>query len=327
LKQQQHSKESNNFNKRGKKESCFFPSLGGLQHMLGRYSDSIKKTGVILSFLLPAIIIYGIFMVYPILQAVRLSFFDWNGSSQSMNFIWFDNYTKLFQDTIFYRALINNIIWVVMELVIVVVPVLILAILISSVKRGKTFFRAGFYLPAILSMPVVAVIWAKIYDPYIGPINSVLKMIGADGLARNWLVDPITVLPSLILASTWVAYGFYMVLYLAGLQGIDYSLYEAADMDGAGFFAKLFNVTIPSLKPMMNVIITLSVITSFKSFAIVWIATQGGPLYRSEVVATYVYKMAFSQFQASYGAASGVILAVIIISFTVIFNRLREREG
>jgi len=264
-------------------------------------------------------------MLYPIVEAVSWSFFDLNPTKPVMEFVGFTNYINILQDEIYMMSLLHNLLWVAIELTLVVIPVLVLAIMISNIKRGKLFFRAAFYLPAVLSVPVVAVIWGKIYDPYIGPINSFLKWVGLGNLALNWLGEPLTVLPVLIIASTWVAYGFYMVLYLAGLQGIDYSLYEAAELDGAGMLQKFFHITLPSLSYTINLIISLVIINSFKGFAMVWIITQGGPFYKSEVVATYVYKAAFTKYQISYGAAGSIVLAIIIIVVTIIFNRLRER--
>ncbi|TVY10447.1 carbohydrate ABC transporter permease [Paenibacillus cremeus] len=284
-----------------------------------------KQTIVVLSFLGPALLFYGFFMLYPMEEAIRWSLLDLNAKSTVAHFVGLSNYVEILKDSVFQSSLLNNLEWVMMELLLVVFPVLILSVMITKVKRGKLFFRAAFYLPAVLSMPVVAVIWSKIYDPYIGPVNSFLKLIGLKGLALNWLGEPFTVLPALILASTWVAYGFYMVLYLAGLQSIDYDLYEAADLDGAGTVSKFLHITLPSLRHTINFIVSLVIINSFKGFSMVWIITQGGPFYKSEVVATYVYKQAFSKYQISTGAAGSVILALIIMLVTIVFNRIRER--
>src|SRR5690606_4763410 len=139
-----------------------------------------------------------------------------------------------------------------LSLVLMVIPTLILAVLISKVKRGKTFFRAGFYLPSVLSLAVVGVLWSKIYDPTMGPINTFLRSVGLDFLAFNWLGQPILVIVALVIASTWAFYGLYMILFLAGLQNIDYQVYEAADIDGAGPIRKFWYITIPSLRNTMN---------------------------------------------------------------------------
>ncbi|MFB9275772.1 carbohydrate ABC transporter permease [Cohnella cellulosilytica] len=285
---------------------------------------TLKRSGVVLSFVAPALLLYCVFMIYPMIEAIRLSLFDWDGSSPDMNFIGLENYIETFQDKIFGLALKHNLLWVVLDLIIIVIPVLILAVLVGKVNKGKLFFRAGYYLPAVLSLPVVGVLWAKIYDPNIGPINIFLKAIGLESISQIWLGNPWTVLPAIIIAGAWSGYGLYFILFMAGLQSIDYSLYEAADIDGAGPVRKFWSITIPSLKNTMNIVISMVIIWGLKSFALIWTLTQGGPFYKSEVVATYVYKSAFAMYDVSYGAAGSVILAIIVIVLTVLFNSLRE---
>lgn len=289
-----------------------------------RSKKKIKTMLTYLSFLLPAFIIYGILMIYPMVETFRLSFFDWDGASPIMNFVGLQNYIESFKDPVFKRALLNNFVWMLLSLALMVIPVLILAIMISNVKKGKLFFRAGFFLPNVLSLAVAAVLWGKIYDPSIGPINYLLKRAGLDHLARNWLGDPLTVLPALVIVNCWVFYGLFLVLYMAGLQNVDKSLYEAAELDGAGAVGKFWYVTIPSLRNTLNVVISMIIIYGLKSFPLVWIMTQGGPFYRSELVATYIYRVAFTMNDISYATAASVILAVIIIFITFLFNMIRE---
>ncbi|MFF2445537.1 carbohydrate ABC transporter permease [Neobacillus sp. NPDC058068] len=292
----------------------------------GKNKIKYKKMITILSFLLPALILYSIFMLYPMIDAVRFSFFDWDGAAPSMNFVGLDNYIKLADDKVFLKALGHNLLWVVLSLFLMVIPTLILAVLISRVKKGKTFFRAGFYLPSVLSLAVVGVLWSKIYDPMMGPINVFLKSIGLENIAKNWLGEPLFVIPALVIASTWAFYGLYMILFLAGLQNINYELYEAADLDGAGPIRKFWSITIPSLRNTMNVVISMVIINALKGFALIWIMTQGGPFYMSELVSTYVYKAAFSMNKVSYATAGSVVLGIIVIVFTIGFNYYRERS-
>lgn len=286
----------------------------------------LRKYITAFTFLAPALLLYFIFMLYPMIDALRYSFFDWNGASSTMNFVGLENYTMLMKDTIFLKSIVHNIVWVVLSLILMVIPTLILAVMISNVKKGKTFFRAGFYLPSVLSLAVIGVLWAKIYDPMMGPINAFLRTIGLEALAKNWLGEPLFVIPALVLASTWAFYGLYMILYLAGLQNISRELYEAAEIDGAGPIIKFWHITIPSLRNTMNLVISMVVIHALKGFALIWIMTQGGPFYMSEVVSTFVYKAAFSMNKVSYGTAASVVLGIIIIAFTVGFNIYRDRS-
>jgi raffinose/stachyose/melibiose transport system permease protein len=291
-----------------------------------KWKLNTRKTITIASFLLPALILYGVFMLYPIIDAVRLSLFKWNGAAPTMEFVGVQNYIELAKDNIFLGALAHNFIWVFASLILVVIPTLILAVMISSVKKGRTFFRVGFYLPSVLALPVIAVLWGKIYDPMIGPINVFLEKVGLGALAHNWLGDASTVLAALIIAGTWAFFGIYLILYLAGLQSIDYSLYEAADIDGAGPIRKFWSITIPSLKNTMNVVISMAIINAMKGFGLIWIMTKGGPFYKSELVSTYVYKSAFSMQQVGYASAASVVLGIIVITITVLFNYISERN-
>ncbi|MFC5650526.1 carbohydrate ABC transporter permease [Paenibacillus solisilvae] len=285
----------------------------------------IRNGLVVFSFLSPAVLLYGLFMIYPIGEAVRLSLFDWNGAATSMNFIGLDNYIMTMKDPFFVKSLQHNVVWLGLDLVLLVVPVLVLAVMIGKVRKGMLFFRAGYYLPAVLSLPVVSVLWGKIYDPFIGPINLFLRTIGLGQFALNWLGDSWLVLPAIIVAGAWSSYGLFMILFLAGLQNIDYALYESAEIDGAGPAVKFWHITIPSLRNTMNLIISLVIIYGFKSFALVWIMTQGGPYYSSELVASYVYKAAFIMNKVSYGSAGSIILALIVVVLTILFNSKRDK--
>ncbi|WP_159882039.1 carbohydrate ABC transporter permease [Paenibacillus puerhi] len=302
------------------------PELAAHARAGHRRARSRKKWLVYASFLMPSFLLYGIFLLWPVIQAVQLSLFDWDGSSSTMTFVGMGNYTRLAEDPIFLKGLSHNFIWVLLSLILVVIPTLLLAILISKVKKGKLLFRAGFYLPSVLSLAVIGVLWSKIYDPNAGPINEVLRKLGLESLTHNWLGEPLTVLPALVVASTWAFYGLYMILYLAGLQNVDYSVYEAADIDGAGPIGKFWHITVPSLSNTINVVVSMVVIYAFKGFAIVWIMTQGGPFYMSEIVPTYVYKAAFSMNKVGYATAGSLVLGIIVMSFTFLFNYLREKR-
>ncbi|OXM17004.1 carbohydrate ABC transporter permease [Paenibacillus herberti] len=291
----------------------------------GKSKRSFKRMLVVFSFLAPALILYILFMLYPMADAVRLSFFDWDGAAPAMNFVGGDNYTQLAQDPIFIKSLVNNFYWVLLSLLLMILPTLALSVLIGKLKRGKMFFRAGFYLPSVLSLAVIGVLWSKIYDPNYGAINVFLRQVGLGALAQNWLGEPSVVIPALVVTSTWAFYGTYMVLFLAGLQNIDQSMYEAADIDGAGPIRKFWNITVPSLRNTMNVVVSMVVIHALKGFGLVWIMTQGGPFYKSEVVATYVYKAAFSMNKVSYASAGSVVLGIIVIGLTIAFNYWRDK--
>ena len=278
----------------------------------------------ILSFLLPAFLFYIIFIIYPIFDSIKISLTDWNGILPESNFVGLDNYKTLMQDKLFWNALKNTFVWVVLQLLIIALPTLVLALMVTKVKVGMSFFRTAFYLPAIVSFSVAAVIWAKIYDPLIGPVNGVLNAVGLEVLTKNWLGDAKTVLLALVVASSWVQYGAYMVMYITGLQHIDPQYYEAAELDGASSFQKFFNITIPCLSNSINVVISLIIINAFRGFSMVWATTQGGPFYTSDLISTFIFREGFTSNRIGTGTAGGITLTIIIVGVTVLFNAIRD---
>lgn len=290
----------------------------------GNNRRKLKKNACILSFLFPAFLFYTAFVVFPIFDTMNISLTNWNGMTKDYDYVGLANYVALFHEKIFVNSVVNTLMWLAIQLVIVVFPTMVLALAITKVKRGMTFFRAGFYLPSVISFSVASVIWGKIYDPTMGPINIILKGIGLGAVAKNWLGDPHTVLPALAVASSWVQYGLYMVLFITGLQSIDPQYYEAAELDGANAFQKFWKITVPALSNTVNVVISMVIINAFKSFGMVWATTQGGPFYKSDLISTYIYREAFTSYKLGTGGAGGIMLVVIIMLITIMFNVYRE---
>jgi raffinose/stachyose/melibiose transport system permease protein len=275
--------------------------------------------------LAPSLIFYAIFVLMPLGRAIQLSFTDWNGLSATKNYVGVGNYTSLWTEGRFLDALWRNVLWWGMHVALAVGAGFLLAILISEVGRGRFFFRTFAFFPHVLSLAVVGVIWGQLYHPSIGLINGLLDSAGLGSLKRIWLGDPGLSLYSVGVASAWQAYGFYMVVFLAGIQAIDPVLHEAARVDGANAWQRLKDITIPSLHNTMTLVITLAFISAMKGFGTVWAMTQGGPGHASELVAVYVWRTAFQTGVIGRAAAAGLSLAVIVIVFSTIFNQWRDR--
>ncbi len=275
--------------------------------------------------LLPSFLLYAVFMLVPLVQTVGVSFTKWDGFT-TPTFVGARNYTDLIADPKFADAAGHNLLWTVMTIVLAVTIALVLAATLARLRHGRTFFRVTFFLPNVISLSVVAVLWGLIYNPLIGPINVVLKQVGLGGLAHRWLGEPQTVLPAINIANNWQSYGFYMVVLLAGLQGIDGALYEAAIVDGAGAWALFRHITLPGLRNVLNLVFILAFVNALKGFTLVWIMTQGGPVNRSDLLATYIYRAAFLANQLGPAAAASVVLSIIVIGTTLIFQKLREEE-
>ena len=277
-------------------------------------------------FILPALIFYSVFTLRPLVQSIVLSFYDWDGFNPIKNFIGFTNYKEAFSDPVLGLALFNNIKWVIISLILSQGTALLLAVLISRCIIGQSFFRSVLFFPNMLSPMITALIWGRIYDPLIGLINTLLKIMGYGYLAKGWLGSPEWALIAVCIANSWRAYGYYMVLYLAGLQSVDPTLYDAAKVDGASGWQEFWYVTLPSIRPTTTLVLSLALINSLMAFDMVWGMTQGGPFRRSEVLSTLIYKTAFASDRVGYGCALSLMQAILIFTITILFIRIRERS-
>lgn len=276
-------------------------------------------------FLLPALVLYAVFMIYPFLQSIYFSFTDWNGVLPQKTFVGLDNYRRLIQDDLLWSSLGHTLIWVVIGTTGPLVLGLLLAVLLWRRPRGFTLFRTVYFMPQVLSSVVIAIVWGWIYNPVFGILNRGLDAVGLDALSRGWLGDPDLALYAVLIAAMWAETGFVFVVFLAGLQNVSKDLLEAATLDGANAWQRFRNVTVPQLANVVNVVTALLLIGGFSVFDIVFAMTGGGPANATEVIATYTYKEAFTQNRIGYAATLSLVITAISLVASVVFIRLRER--
>ncbi len=270
-------------------------------------------------YLAPAILLYAAFLLYPMVDSVRLSFFKWSGyATEPQKFIGTRNYVRLFTvDTVFWTALKNSLIWVVLSLAIPMIISLLLALALNRRLFGCNLFRSVFYLPAVFASITVAAMWRWIYAPSIGAVDQALTLVGLGSWSHQWLGDPRIALYSVFVAAIWQGIGFNMVLFLAGLQQVPKELEEAAEIDGAGTWQRFRAVTVPALRPTTVVVVILTIINSLKVFELIVGMTGGGPAQSTQVLALWSYTQSFSNHNFGMGGATATILLLISLVLVV----------
>ena len=278
----------------------------------------------ILVCLLPALILFFTFMIYPTIEVFRMSLFRWGGFSNNKEFVGLDNFKILWMDENFFRTMQNTILLIVVVTIFTVVLAVVFAAILSTEKiRGNNLFRIIFYIPNILSIVVIAGILSAVYDPKAGLLNAILP----EAWNRLWLGDQSIVIYSLAFALIWQAIGYYMVMYMAGMANIPASLYEAADLDGAGKIGKFFNVTLPLIWNSIRTTLTFFIISTINlSFLLVQILTDGGPDGSTEVFLSYMFKQAYTKSSYGYGMAIGVVVFIFSFGLSGIVSHITKRD-
>ena len=266
-------------------------------------------------FILPAAIVLLIFFFIPFFQTFLLSFLDYSKNIYSPEFIGITNYAKLFQNPIFYKVLWNTFIYLFVAVPVLAIVPLFLAILINQKIRGVTLYKILIYLPVIVSIVVAAIAFKWLYADQ-GILNYIVALIGLQ--PAGWLTDPNFALYSVIIVTIWKGIGYYMIIYLAALMSVPKELYEACDIDGAGFFTKHLTVTIPHIMPTIALVTTISAISAMKVFAEIYVMTKGGPLNSSKTIVYYIYERAFENLDLGYASAMAVVLLIIVMAFSLV---------
>lgn len=266
----------------------------------------------------------GLAVALPALQAFYLSFTEYQYDlTQTPRWIGFKNFALLLQDDLFWKTLGNTVLYLIGVVPILVSFSLALAILVNQSLRGITWFRAAFYTPVIVSLVVAGIAWRALYASN-GFFNQLLKQVGlGDGIP--WLTDPKLALWSVMLVTIWKGLGYYMVIYLAGLQAISPELYEAASLDGSDGWRKHLDITVPLMRPYILLVSVISAISATKVFEEIYVMTQGGPLNASKTVVYYLYEQAFQNLEISYACTIGLVLFLVIFVLSI-FNLYLSRQ-
>ncbi|MGP4040844.1 carbohydrate ABC transporter permease [Gracilibacillus sp. D59] len=286
-----------------------------------------KDTWAIIGFIAPAFIIYGVYVIYSIFMTFYYSMFNWTGIDANMDFLGLENYVRLFQDGVFWTSIQNNFLLVIASLLTQLPVGLIMALLLFSPIKGMRLFRSVYFMPFLMSTVAIGILFIFIYEGNYGLLNAILGAIGLESLQTAWIGKESTAIWAVIATVCWQFAPFYMILFRATIVGIPEELYEAADIDGASGWQRFKNITLPLLMPIIITSAILSVIGSLKYFDLIYVMTGGGPNNSTELMATYMYKQTFTNFNMGYGSSisfSMFIIAFIVTVFILLGDRSRR---
>jgi ABC-type sugar transport system permease subunit len=293
----------------------------------GRPSRAGRRSVVGWLFLAPAIGLIGVFTITPFFQAILLSFQSWDGVSPDTEWVGLENYDFVATDPVFWASMRNVLVFGLVGFVVGNGVALGMALAVNGITRGRTFFRTVFYLPGVLSVVVVGVLFASILAPGAGALNRLLELVGLGGLQQNWLGDPAVALPTVAAVFVWFHWGFGFLLFLAGLQDIPKEQYEAAELDGASPAARFRYITWPHLAPVTTIVSLLTLLAALQIFGTVQVLTNGGPGYHTMVPTLAIYNEAFVNWRYGSAAAMSVIFGGVLVLLSVIQLAISGRRS
>jgi len=291
--------------------------------MTAASSKALKRNAIAYSFILPNLIGFAIFTLAPMAFALALSFMKWDGANP-IAFVGIKNFAKMLRDETFRISTLNTFYYVLGTVPTTLLLSLFLAVLLNRDFEGRNFFRAAFFFPYVASLVAVSVVWNMMFHPSMGPVNNLLRALGVQD-PPAWSASVKWAMPTVIGASVWRNVGYYMIIYLAALQGIPRELYEAARIDGASGRQCFLRITVPMLTPATFFVTMMLTISSFKVFDLIYVMTQGGPGRATNVLVFTIYDLAFVSFEYGYSSAIAMVLFAIVLAITFLQFRMEKR--
>lgn len=288
-------------------------------------STRAAKARLGLLFVAPGTVLVVTFFVFPLVNALYFSLVDFDGVSANPPFVGLEHYARLLTDSAAGAALLNNLAWVLLGTLAPLLLGLVFALLLWTVGGSSVLYRLLFFIPHLLPVVAIGVVWSWIYNPISGWLNAVLGFLGLEGLQRGWLGDSDTALISVLIAAIWATYGFVLVILLSALRSVDPELIEAARLDGANTVRRTWHIVLPQITPVFLMVTTITLVGGFSVFDIVFVMTGGGPANATNVLGTYAFTSAFQLSNVGYGTTLALAITVLSVPFVVLLNRLQAR--
>ena len=286
---------------------------------------SWSKFGIGYLFVLPAVVLYLLFVMYPFFASLYFSLTKWNGVDPVKIFVGLANYDRLLQDKVVWIGLQHNLMWMAVGSFVPISLGLFLAMLVWSRPRGFLFFRTVYFMPQVLGTGILGILWSMVYQPRLGLLYEIGDRLGIEFLKFSPLADTRTALWAVLAAAIWAGVGFHFVIMMAGLQGVNMELLDAAEVDGANGMQRFFYVVFPQLSHQVTMVTVLAMIGGLKAFGLIWALTQGGPGHGTETIATRAYVHFLKLSEVGYSAAITMVMAFLALAMTFVFMRIRER--
>jgi multiple sugar transport system permease protein len=296
---------------------------GGAGNSITMTKRKVKNMAMAYLFLLPNLVGFLIFTLIPIVCSMGLSFMEWD-SANPMVFVGFENFKRLWTDDTFKISLWNTVYYSVFTVPLTMAAALGLAIILNQKMKGINIFRTIFFFPHVASLVAIAVVWNLLFHPTLGPVNNILRFLGIAN-PPGWTSSVDWAMPVIIIVSIWKSMGYYMILYLSGLQAIPRELYEAAKVDGANSFQRFKSITLPMLTPTTFFVSIMLTIACFKVFDLVSVMTNGGPGRATNVLVFNIYNTAFINYEFGYASAISMILFIIVLAITIVQFRAEKK--
>ncbi|GIP32155.1 carbohydrate ABC transporter permease [Paenibacillus sp. J2TS4] len=283
-------------------------------------NKAMRRPLTYIVFVVPALLLFISFFIYPIISAVQNSFTSWNGISKDVTYIGISNYKTALTDIAFWKSVRNNVYFILFSCFIQVPVILVFSLLIANVKRLKGLYKTAVFLPSIMSTAVIGILWGFIYNPDIGLLNKFLGLFGVEPI--YWLAEKRWAMLSILITNAWQWTGFYIVMVLAAILAVPRELEEAAAIDGATKFQAAMKITLPLIMPIVSVVIMLSIAGAMKAADIVIVMTKGGPAGSTDVMATYMIRYAITNFKYGFGNTIAVLIFIFTLIVTVLYQVL-----
>jgi raffinose/stachyose/melibiose transport system permease protein len=285
--------------------------------------STLRNPAVYMMFILPTIILYTLFFIYPMLSSVYYGFTDWNGLDDT-KFVGFDNFVKAFRDNNFINSIKNNIYFILFSVFIQVPLIIFFAILIGGVRRFQGLYKTTVFMPSLISTSIIGILWGFIYEPEVGLLNNFLSIFGIETI--YWLADPNWAMLAVLITNAWQWMGFFIILLLAAILAIPREMNEAAEIDGTTGLQRAIYITVPLIMPIISVVIMLSIAGAMKVIDIVLVMTNGGPIGSTEVMASYMVTKAIRYSEYGYGTSLSIIIFAFALVLTAIYQLVFVRN-